>query len=129
MSLKIKFKIFKHPIRLHSSKDLAKITELAKDRKCWRGLTSQIEKAAEVSQTNNWVAKRQLVRSSQTFISLRQPIDHEPLSLVSTGLSTFLQSLPEPDMKRILHNYLIWRIAESYVQVMLRHFGDSYLIR
>ena len=40
-----------HPIRLHASKDLAEITELAQDRKCWRGLTSQIEKAAEVSLT------------------------------------------------------------------------------
>ena len=47
------------PIRLHSSKDLAEITELAHDRKCWRGLTSRIEKAAEVSQTKNWDAKRQ----------------------------------------------------------------------
>ena len=47
------------PIRLHSSKDLAEITELAQDRKCWRGLTSRIEKSAEVSQTKNWDAKRQ----------------------------------------------------------------------
>ena len=35
-------------IRLHSSKDLAEITELAQDRKCWSGLTSRIEKAAGV---------------------------------------------------------------------------------
>ena len=48
-----------HPIRLHSSKDLAEITELAQDRKRWRGLTSRIEKAAEVSQTKNWDATRQ----------------------------------------------------------------------
>ena len=27
--------------------------------KCWRGLTSQIEKAAEVPQTENWDANRQ----------------------------------------------------------------------
>ena len=47
------------PIRLQSSKDLAEITELAQDRKCWKGLTSQIEKAAEVPQTKNWDAKQQ----------------------------------------------------------------------
>ena len=51
--------LIQHPIRLHSSKDLAEITELAQDMKCWRGLTSQIEKAAEVSQTKNWDTKRQ----------------------------------------------------------------------
>ena len=28
--------IDQHPIRLHSIKDLAEITELAQDRKCWR---------------------------------------------------------------------------------------------
>ena len=44
-------------IRLNSSKDLAEITELAQDRKCWRGLTSQVEKAAEVTQTKKWDAK------------------------------------------------------------------------
>ena len=48
-----------HPIRLHSSKDLAEITELAQDRTCWRGLTSQIVKTVEVTQTKNWDAKRQ----------------------------------------------------------------------
>ena len=53
------FSLIQHPIRLHSSKDLVEITELAQDRKCWRGLTSRIEKAAEVSQTKNWDAKRQ----------------------------------------------------------------------
>ena len=51
--------LIQDPIRLHSSKDLAEITELAQDRKCWRGLTSRIEKAAEVSQTKNWDVKRQ----------------------------------------------------------------------
>ena len=51
--------LIQDPIRLHSSKDLAEITELAQDRKCWRGLTSRIEKAAEVSQTKNWEAKWQ----------------------------------------------------------------------
>ena len=45
--------LIQHPIRLHSSKDLAKITELTQEGKCWRGLTSQIEKAAEESQTKN----------------------------------------------------------------------------
>ena len=43
--------LIQYPIRLHSSKDMAEITELAQDRKCWRGLTSQIKKAAMVSQT------------------------------------------------------------------------------
>ena len=38
---------------------MAEITELAQDRKCWRALTPQIEKAAEVPQTKNWDAKRQ----------------------------------------------------------------------
>ena len=52
------------PIRLHSSKDLAEITELAQDGKCWRGLTSRIEKSAEVSQTKKWDAKRQYVSKS-----------------------------------------------------------------
>ena len=51
--------LIQDPIRLHLSKDLAEITELAQDRKCWRILTSRIEKAAEVSQTKNWDAKRQ----------------------------------------------------------------------
>ena len=45
-----------HPIRLHSSKDLAEITDLAQDTERCRGLASQIEKAAEVSQTKNWDA-------------------------------------------------------------------------
>ena len=49
----------KHPIRLHSSKDLAEITELAQDKKCWRGLASQIEKAAEAAQTKNRDATQQ----------------------------------------------------------------------
>ena len=43
--------LIQEPIRLHSSKDLAEITELAQDRNCWRGSTSRTEKAAEVSQT------------------------------------------------------------------------------
>ena len=51
--------LIQDPTRLHPSKDLAEITELAQDRECWRGLTSRIEKAAEVSQTKNWDAKRQ----------------------------------------------------------------------
>ena len=51
--------LIKDPIRLQSSKDLAEITELAQDVKCWRGLALRIEKAAEVSQTKNWDAKRQ----------------------------------------------------------------------
>ena len=33
--------------------------ELAQDRTYWKGLTSQIEKAAEVQQTQNWDATRQ----------------------------------------------------------------------
>ena len=51
--------LIQHPIRIHSLKDLAKITELAQDRTCWRALTPRIEKAAEVSQTKNWDAKQQ----------------------------------------------------------------------
>ena len=51
--------LIQDPIRLHSSKDLAEITELAQDKKCWRGLTSRIEKVVEVSQTKSWDAKRQ----------------------------------------------------------------------
>ena len=35
--------------RLHSTDDLVKITELAKDRKQWRELSARIEKAAEAS--------------------------------------------------------------------------------
>ena len=53
--------LIQDPIRLHSSKDLVENKELAQDKKCWRGLTSQIEKAAEVSQTKKWDAKWQLV--------------------------------------------------------------------
>ncbi|KAK3795533.1 hypothetical protein RRG08_036860 [Elysia crispata] len=45
--------------RLHSTDDLVKITELAKDRKQWRQLSARIEKAAEASQTVNWDATRQ----------------------------------------------------------------------
>ena len=51
--------LIQHPIRLHTSKDLAEITDLAQDRKRWRGMAYQIEKAAEVSQTKNWDATRQ----------------------------------------------------------------------
>ena len=42
-----------------SSKGLAEITELGQDKKRWRGLASQIDKAAEVSQTKNWDAAPQ----------------------------------------------------------------------
>ena len=51
--------LIQHPIRLHSSKDLAEITELEQNRKYWRRLTSRIERAAEVSQIKNWDTKRQ----------------------------------------------------------------------
>ena len=51
--------LIQHLIRLHSSKDLAEITELARDSKFWSGSTSQIEKAVEVSQTKNWDTKQQ----------------------------------------------------------------------
>ena len=33
--------LIQHPIRLHSSKDLAEITGLVQDRKRWRGLASE----------------------------------------------------------------------------------------
>ena len=49
--------VIQHPIRLHSSIVLAEITELAQDWECWRGLISQIEKAAEELQSKNWDAK------------------------------------------------------------------------
>ena len=51
--------LIQDPIRLHSSKELAEVRELAQERKCWRALTSRIEKAAEVSQTKNSDVKRQ----------------------------------------------------------------------
>ena len=38
-------------IQLSISENLDEITELAQDRNCWRGLTLQIEKAAEASWT------------------------------------------------------------------------------
>ena len=50
--------LIQHPIRLHSIKDLTNITELAQDKKCWRGLASELKKAAEVSQTKNWDGTR-----------------------------------------------------------------------
>ena len=50
--------LIQNPIRLHSNKGLAEITDLAQDRKRWV-LTSQVEKAAEKSQTKNWDATRQ----------------------------------------------------------------------
>ena len=47
-----------HPIKQQSSKNLAEITDLIQDSKRRRRLASQIEKAAEVSQTKNWDATR-----------------------------------------------------------------------
>ena len=47
------FELIQHPIRRHSSKDLAEITDLAEDRKRLWGVTSQIKKAAEESQPKN----------------------------------------------------------------------------
>ena len=46
-------------IQSDSGKDLAEITELAKDRKRWKGLAPQIDEATEESQTKNWDATRQ----------------------------------------------------------------------
>ena len=43
--------LIQYSIRLHSSKDMAEITKLTQARKYWRGLTSQIKKVVEVSQT------------------------------------------------------------------------------
>ena len=51
--------LIQHPLKLNLGKDLAETTGLAKDRKCWRGLTSQIEKTAKLSNTKNWDAKQQ----------------------------------------------------------------------
>ena len=56
--------LIQHPIRVRSIKNLAEITQLAQGRKCWRGFTLRIGKAAEVSQTKNWDVKRQLVIKS-----------------------------------------------------------------
>ena len=57
--------LIQHPIRLHSSNDLAEITERAdQDRKHWRVLASQIEKASEVSQIKNYGVTRQKVSKS-----------------------------------------------------------------
>ena len=47
------------PIRLHSRKDPAEITEPAEGMKGWRRLALEIEKAAEASQTKNLDATRQ----------------------------------------------------------------------
>ena len=44
------------------------ITKLAQDRKSWRGLTSEIEKAVEVAQTKNWDAKPQYVSQSVFWV-------------------------------------------------------------
>ena len=52
------FAMIQDPIRFPSSKNLGEITELAQDRKCWRELQPRIDRAAEVSQTKNWDAKR-----------------------------------------------------------------------
>ena len=60
--LKKDLSLIQYPIRLHSSKDMAEIKELAQDRKYWRGLTPHIENAVEVSQTKNWDEKRQEVK-------------------------------------------------------------------
>ena len=52
--------------RLQSTEDLVKITELARDREQWRGLSARIEKAAEASQMMNWDAIWQQVSSQVT---------------------------------------------------------------
>ena len=54
--------LIQHPVILHESKDQAEITELVHDRKCWKGFTSQIEKAAEVSQTKILDAEWQYIK-------------------------------------------------------------------
>ena len=57
--------MIQHTIRLHSSKDLVEITKLAENRKRWRGLATQVQKAVEVSQTKNWDATR-VIRQSKS---------------------------------------------------------------
>ncbi|GFR99258.1 hypothetical protein ElyMa_006370100, partial [Elysia marginata] len=47
-----------HEIRLHSSDELDKMTALAQDQRQWLEMTVKIERAAEVSQTENWDAPR-----------------------------------------------------------------------
>ena len=51
--------VIQNSITVHSSKDLVEIRDLAHDRKRWRGLPSEIEKAAEESQTKNLDAIRE----------------------------------------------------------------------
>ena len=62
--------LIQHPIRLHSSKDLAKIAELTQDRKYWRGLTSRIEKSAEVSQINGNKPVSNSIRHTTPYLLL-----------------------------------------------------------
>ena len=64
----------KTQIRVHSSKDLAEIKELAQDRKCWRGFASHIDKAAEVSQAKNWDANGNKSNKSSKRIILEGTI-------------------------------------------------------
>ena len=56
--------LIQQQIKVQSSKDLAEISELARDSKRWRGLSSQIEKAAEVSQTKNRDANMAITKES-----------------------------------------------------------------
>ena len=51
--LKKDLTLIQNPIRLQSSKDIAKILNLTQDRKCCRGVASLIKKAVEVSQMKN----------------------------------------------------------------------------
>ena len=62
--------LIQQPIRLHSSKDLAETTELAQERKRWRGLAPQIAKAVEESQTKNWDATRHKSSKSVTHSAI-----------------------------------------------------------
>ena len=108
-----------HSIRLHSSKDLAEIKELAQDRKCWRGLTSQIEKAAEVSQTRKWDTTWQYVSKSshdpQTFvINISQLKLHPKIICLQNNILKQRHILHE-NQKKTLHK-LLWSYDNNSVR-------------
>ena len=64
--------LIQHTITLHSSKDPADVTEIAQDRKSWRGFASQTKEATEVSQTKNWDATWQYLHLHFTMLGFFQ---------------------------------------------------------
>ena len=67
-------------------RDLAEITLLAQDRKRWRGLALQIEKAAEVSQTKNWAGHDKCTMSGDLRACLSLRIPKNPFDLLAVLL-------------------------------------------